>query len=311
MLLRAAARSAPPARRAAPSSRRCRVMVRGVPGAVGGAEQSHVSASRGVAIATPSSCPTAIRADSCCAGAIRCSPSAAALDAGAVAAGALLEPEGRGRASAAVRLQLRRHRAVSARRRAGSSVRQPRVSDARACCFPAGSRRASRSRHSARSFASASARRRVHAGGRRLERRRARARRDRRGAIARGSRYNRRITAHTPIEIAGPARDHPLLNPRGDAAPLAFGTFGNCAAGTTPWRTYLTAEENVDDYFGNGAAAQARCGPGELAHRRFGFRQRDSAYRWEYADPRFDSAVNPAESLKFGWIVELDPFDAG
>ena len=26
-------------------------------------------------------------------------------------------------------------------------------------------------------------------------------------------------------------------------------------------------------------------------------------------DPRFDAAVNPAESLKFGWIVELDPFD--
>ena len=66
------------------------------------------------------------------------------------------------------------------------------------------------------------------------------------------SRYNRRITAHTPIEIAGPARLHPLLNPRGDTAPLAFGTFGNCAAGKTPWGTYLTAEENVDDYFGNG-----------------------------------------------------------
>ena len=26
---------------------------------------------------------------------------------------------------------------------------------------------------------------------------------------------------------------------------------------------------------------------------------------------RFDNAVNPAESLKFGWIVELDPLDAG
>ena len=110
------------------------------------------------------------------------------------------------------------------------------------------------------------------------------------------------------MEIAGPARNHALLNPRGDAVPLAFGTLGNCAAGTTPWRTYVTAEENVDDYFGNGAAAKLDAAT-ELAHRRFGFRQRDSAYRWEYADPRFDAAVNPAESLKFGWIVELDPFD--
>ena len=73
------------------------------------------------------------------------------------------------------------------------------------------------------------------------------------------------ITAHTAMEITGPARDHPLLNPRGERAPLAFGTLGNCAAGTTPWRTYVTAEENVDDYFGNGAAAALDCGDGARA----------------------------------------------
>ncbi len=121
-----------------------------------------------------------------------------------------------------------------------------------------------------------------------------------------GSSYNRRITAHTPIELAGPARDHPLLNPRNESVPRAFGTLGNCAAGTTPWRTYLTAEENVDDYFGNGAAAALDPALARV-HRRFGFRQRESAFRWEFADERFDSARNPAESLKFGWIVELDP----
>jgi secreted PhoX family phosphatase len=123
----------------------------------------------------------------------------------------------------------------------------------------------------------------------------------------RDSTLNRRITAHTSVEIAGPARAHELLNPSGERAPQALGTLGNCAAGSTPWRTYLTAEENIDDYFGNGAAAKPDAAT-ERAHRRFGFRQRDSAYRWEYADPRFDSARNPTESLKFGWIVELDPF---
>jgi secreted PhoX family phosphatase len=123
----------------------------------------------------------------------------------------------------------------------------------------------------------------------------------------RGSRYNRRITAGSAIEITGPARDHPLLNPRREPVPLAFGTLGNCAAGATPWRTYLTAEENVDDYFGNGGAAEL--GATELAHRRFGMRLRDSAHRWEYADRRFDLAADPTELLKFGWIVELDPFD--
>jgi len=90
----------------------------------------------------------------------------------------------------------------------------------------------------------------------------------------RDSRYNRRITAQTAMAITGPARSHALLNPRGESVPLAYGTLGNCAAGTTPWRTYVTAEENVDDYFGNGAAAQLDAAT-ELAHRRFGLRQRD------------------------------------
>ena len=86
-------------------------------------------------------------------------------------------------------------------------------------------------------------------------------------SYVRGSQFNRRITTHTAMEIAGPARTHALLNPRREAAPLAYGTLGNCAAGTTPWRTYVTAEENVDDYFGNGAAAKLDAAT-ELAHRR-------------------------------------------
>ncbi|HZF28424.1 MAG TPA: PhoX family phosphatase [Gammaproteobacteria bacterium] len=118
--------------------------------------------------------------------------------------------------------------------------------------------------------------------------------------------YNRRLTASTPIELAGPARDHALLNPKRERLPIVLGTFGNCAAGTTPWGTYLTAEENVDEYFGNGGAATL---DGALAdaHRRFGLRARDSVYRWEHADARFDVAKNPAELLRFGWIVEVDP----
>lgn len=120
------------------------------------------------------------------------------------------------------------------------------------------------------------------------------------------SRFNRRVTANTQIELAGPASRHPLLNPRGVAEPLVRGTVNNCAAGTTPWRTYLTAEENIDDFFGNGAEEV----PDDVAgvRRRFGVRMRESAYRWEFADERFDASAHPAESLKFGWIVEVDPF---
>jgi secreted PhoX family phosphatase len=118
---------------------------------------------------------------------------------------------------------------------------------------------------------------------------------------------NRRIHALTPIELSGPAAGHILFRGPGDPeGRRVLGTFANCAAGTTPWGTYLTAEENVDDYFGNASAAELGA---ELAtcYRRFRPRGRESLYRWEFVDQRFDVAHTPAESLKFGWIVEIDP----
>jgi uncharacterized protein len=120
---------------------------------------------------------------------------------------------------------------------------------------------------------------------------------------------NRRITAGTEMRFSGPAASHPWLAAEThNGAAIGFGTFGNCAAGMTPWGTYLTAEENVDDFFGNGAAADLA--PDVLAaHRRFGMRFRESVPRWEFGDDRFDMAVHPKESFKFGWIVEVDPRD--
>ena len=122
------------------------------------------------------------------------------------------------------------------------------------------------------------------------------------------SRLNRRITAHSPMQLAGPAATHPLFAARGDTPVIVNGTFNNCAGGTTPWGTYLTAEENVDEFFGNVEEANLSR---NLAHayERFGARLRESLYRWEFADARFDAARNPRELLKFGWIVEIDPRD--
>ncbi|MBC8026640.1 MAG: DUF839 domain-containing protein, partial [Steroidobacteraceae bacterium] len=73
------------------------------------------------------------------------------------------------------------------------------------------------------------------------------------------SRHSRRITANTPMEIMGPARAHPLLRTNADpTGTRVFGTFANCSAGKTPWGTYITAEENVDDYFANGNTHRER-----------------------------------------------------
>jgi uncharacterized protein len=125
------------------------------------------------------------------------------------------------------------------------------------------------------------------------------------------SRHARRVTATTPCELQGPARGHPLLRTRLD--PLGCrvqGTVNNCAGGRTPWGTYLTAEENVDYYFGAGEGAFLDSLEPALreAHRRL--RPLPvSLHGWEFLEPRFDPRQEPAEMLRFGWIVEIDPFD--
>jgi secreted PhoX family phosphatase len=127
------------------------------------------------------------------------------------------------------------------------------------------------------------------------------------------SRYARRITATTPIDIGGPARGAALMRTAADPnGTRALGTFANCAGGRTPWGTYLTAEENFQDYFGNYALLQQQRGaddPVVLAHACYGMWSTHSLYGWEAADSRFDLIQNPTEPLRFGWIVEIDPMD--
>lgn len=127
-----------------------------------------------------------------------------------------------------------------------------------------------------------------------------------------GSRYTRRITGTTPAEIHGPARGHQLLRTSGDpAGTRVLGTLANCSGGRTPWGTYLSAEENFQDYFGGmrSLAADANADARVLAaHRRFPMHE-SSYHGWEHIDTRFDLRVEPREALRFGWMVEIDPED--
>ena len=126
-----------------------------------------------------------------------------------------------------------------------------------------------------------------------------------------GSRFTRRITATTPMEITGPARGHPLMRTHADpGGTRVFGTFANCAAGKTPWGTYLTSEENFDDYFAGGRTLRETSKDDALteANRRMPMRQ-NSFYGWDFQDPRFDLAREPHEPFRFGWMVEIDPQD--
>ncbi|HAC35136.1 MAG TPA: dTDP-glucose 4,6-dehydratase, partial [Gammaproteobacteria bacterium] len=118
---------------------------------------------------------------------------------------------------------------------------------------------------------------------------------------------NRRITARsTTIQISGPAAgDSRLQTGQDPTGRSVIGTLANCAGGVTPWGTYLTAEENFDDYFF-----------GKLVDER----EADNYQRLDIGDDcacsrpvpptvpeRFDLSKHPREANRFGWIVEIDP----
>jgi secreted PhoX family phosphatase len=122
-----------------------------------------------------------------------------------------------------------------------------------------------------------------------------------------GSKYARRITANTPMEISGPAAGHDLLKTSADpSGRKVLGTINNCAGGSTPWGTWLTCEENFDVYFGGDSSKL----PLPEMQKRYGV-GRATAYGWSRHVDRFDFAKEPHEPNRFGWVVEIDPYDAG
>ncbi|THV26815.1 PhoX family protein [Glycomyces paridis] len=123
-----------------------------------------------------------------------------------------------------------------------------------------------------------------------------------------GDELNRRITATTPFVVTGPAAGSDLLKTSADPeGTTVLGTLNNCAGGTTPWGTILSGEENFNQYFANTASVTDPVAKARLA--RYGFSGAASGRRWEQYDERFDIAAEPNEPNRFGWIVELDPYD--
>ncbi|MFJ5860914.1 PhoX family protein [Pseudarthrobacter sp. NPDC092439] len=119
-----------------------------------------------------------------------------------------------------------------------------------------------------------------------------------------GAGLNRRYLNSTVYELTGPAAGSALVKTVEDpAGRFIKGTLGNCAGGTTPWGTILSGEENFQGYFvSEGASA---------GDKRYGLTSKATARQWELDDPRFDTR-NPGyenESNRFGYIVEVDPFD--
>jgi hypothetical protein len=122
-----------------------------------------------------------------------------------------------------------------------------------------------------------------------------------------GSRFERRITGLTGLQqpelalrCTGPAAAV-FANPK----PLGYadglgerivGTFANCAGGTTPWGTVLSAEENFQSQVSEAVFADGSAAP-----------PAERPFRWDGS--RLDGLGNPfgLAGNKYGWMVEFDP----
>ena len=131
------------------------------------------------------------------------------------------------------------------------------------------------------------------------------AREGRRWKVVDGSRYARRIDANTPMRLAGPASGDAKMKTSADpGGTRVMGMINNCAGGETPWGTWLTCEENFYFYFTGDQAKH----PEQALAKRYGL-GRTIAYAWGKYFDRFNFEKEPNEPHRFGWIVEIDPYD--
>ncbi|HCA42110.1 MAG TPA: hypothetical protein DEP28_02540 [Bacteroidetes bacterium] len=86
--------------------------------------------------------------------------------------------------------------------------------------------------------------------------------------------FNKRIDANSEIVLTGKAANTPeTFN-----TIIVRGTVANCSGGVTPWNTYLSGEENFQDYGG------------------------EEYYRWNDNGEKFIEE-------HYGWVVEVNPYD--
>jgi secreted PhoX family phosphatase len=152
--------------------------------------------------------------------------------------------------------------------------------------------------------------------------------------------FNRRVTAQTPVRVAGPAAE--LANIRSlmvtkydPTGATARGTLNNCGHGKTPWGTYLGCEENWATYFNMPAgstdvdaktkvsrarygvvnaplSATATTGRGQGWYTPASAATDDRFGRWNISAPAATADADfRNEPNTFGFNLEIDPLSSG
>ncbi|MEH6640353.1 PhoX family phosphatase [Vreelandella glaciei] len=135
-----------------------------------------------------------------------------------------------------------------------------------------------------------------------------------------GSRYNRRLTSATVMDLAGPVAGSDYVKTRfSPAGAQTRGTNNNCGNGVTPWGTYIACEENWPNIFvhtGERFQDDARIGiptergryawetsAGDASEQNDEFARFDITPRGERAEDDYRN-----EARTFGYQVEVDPY---
>lgn len=110
-------------------------------------------------------------------------------------------------------------------------------------------------------------------------------RKENRWTIDKTSDRNFRVDATTPMRLVA---ERPLAGSK-----TAIGTTGNCYGGKTPWGTFLSCEENFDDFFGN--VKFSKKAGGWKRHQIAS----SSSMAWDDHTPHAPE--------HYGWVVEINP----
>ena len=132
---------------------------------------------------------------------------------------------------------------------------------------------------------------------------------DDRWQVRRDSPRNWRVTGLSPTLLSGPAAGHPWTRTSADpSGTRVIGMLANCSAGMTPWGTLLTSEENFHLFFGDRDDLE-QDDPRFQIFIDYGFPLKRTQYGFERIYDRFRIDREPNESFRFGYQVEIDPFD--